>query len=207
MPVAYDSELSWAQLAADVCLCVAAGITLLLALRLRRVGREAWTVVAVGVGMLAFLAWREVELDGVLFDVHMFSFAYLLKSEQEVSLTVKLGLGIPGLLIAAGAAWWLWTHRRPIARHLGSVLRNPFVVLPVAAVVMFLVAQSLDRASSWERNFGIVLPGADEPDKRRLRNLEEILELVGAVWCLCGAIELRVNLLARGQASEQGKRS
>ncbi|MFW6133729.1 MAG: hypothetical protein ACOC8F_07510 [Planctomycetota bacterium] len=206
VPVRYDSELSWVQIVGTVCLWTAACVTGLLARRLRRAGRGDWAVVALGAGVLTFCAWRELELDAIFFKVHLFSIAYLFKPADDVPTAVKIGLGIPAVLILLGVGWWLWRHRRAIRAHLKPVLRNRFVWVLVAGGVTLVVAQVLDRADSWERRFGLVLPGAHAPEKRRLRNVEELLELAGAVWMLCAAYELRVNLLrrrdSRGSAGE-----
>ncbi len=193
--MAYDSESSWVQILTDAVLLVAATVSALPAWKLRGRGRDEWTVVALGTGMISYLAWREIEPDDLLCGVHLFSFAYLLKPDEKVPLSLKLTLGITGGLIVALICWWLVRYRREILRNLRSVLRGRWPVVLAIAAVLAITAQVLDRAESVERNFGLTLPGTHAPNKRGLRNVEEILELAAALLILCAVIESRFDLM------------
>lgn len=200
-PVAYDSESSWVQLLTDAVLLVAVLTSALLAWRMRSRGRDEWTVVAMGTGATAFLAWREIEPDNLLCGVHLFSFAYVLKPDEKVPLPVKLALGVIGGLIIVAVCWWLVRRRREILRNLLPLLRGRWPVVLATAAVLGITAQVLDRAESVERNFGVTLPGTRAPDKRGLRNVEEMLELASALLILCAVIESRFDLLAAKRRS------
>ncbi len=192
--VVFDDELSWVQLLQDTCYAAGLVIAILAACRLRRLGRGEWTVVATVAFLMFFLLMREAEPDEQIFGLpHIFSLNYLFK--RKIPLWAKLGAGIPAITILTFAAWWTWRHRVLIRAHFKPVIRRRWFVLLIAAAVLLGASQFIDRAESWSRRFGLVLPGLYEHEKQSLRNVEEIGELVGAMLVAFSMVELRINLL------------
>jgi len=198
VPVTFDDELSWVQLAQDAAYAIGLVLAILTARRLKSSGRDEWTVVALVAAGMFYCFWREAEMEEQFFHLpHMFSIAYLLKPEHKVPLWAKLTAGIPAITLMVLGAWWTWRRRRELKSNLRAVLRRRWFVVLIIAGVLLGAAQFIDRADSWRRRFGLNLPGIQEPQKRSLRNVEEIAELAGAVLVLCAMIEMRINLLAR----------
>ncbi|MHC4982262.1 MAG: hypothetical protein ACYTF6_03725 [Planctomycetota bacterium] len=204
-PVVFDSELSWVQIAQGASYAAALVVAILTARRLRRRRRGEWAVVTLVAFLMFSLLLRETEPESQLFGLpHMFSFNYFFKPEMTVR--VKLAVGIPAILMIVVAAWWTVAHRVVIKEHLPSVVRRRWLAILVAGGCLLAVSQFVDRAASWQRHFGLELPGLYEREKRRLRNVEEIVELVGAMLVMFSIVELRIGLLRgpRGGSESSG---
>jgi len=187
--VEFDRESSWMQIAQGCAYVAAMVLALRLARRLRRLGRSEWVIPAIAVAGMGCLAWREFEIDGLLFGIHFLSFSYL--GKDEIALWKKLTFAPPTIALLSLAALWLWRRRREILRQLRPVVFRPWLIAFAIGCALVLLAQVPDRARSMERRFGIVLPGAREPGRPALRNVEEIMELGGCVLILCSFMELR----------------
>jgi len=139
-----------------------------------------WVAVAFGA---SWLAWREVELDKTFFDLHAFSWRYLVRN---VPLSHKVFFATLSIGSLAAFAWYLSRHWRQFVAGLRQSWPRLPVALCAAGLVTLVVGQLWDQSVLFVSTFRTAsmdpLP-------------EEMLELVGEALLLCAVVDL--NVLAR----------
>jgi len=139
-----------------------------------------WVAVAFGA---SWLAWRELELDKTFFDLHAFSWRYLVR---RVPLSHKVFFGTLSIGSLAALAWYLNRHWRRFV----AGLRQPWPRLPIALCAAGLI--TLVFGQLWDQSVLFV-------SSFRTASMdplpEEMLELVGELLLLCAVVDL--NVLAR----------
>jgi hypothetical protein len=135
-----------------------------------------------------WLAWREIELDKHLFDLHTFSWRYLVRNVPVLHKVVFATLSIGSL---AALAWYLRRHwTRFVAGLRQSWPRVP-AALAAAGAVTLVASQLWDKGPVIQSLFSI-----SAFTSAQLESVpEEVLELVGQLLLLCAVVEL--NILAR----------
>lgn len=139
-----------------------------------------WVAVAFGA---SWLAWREVELDKTFFDLHAFSWRYLVRN---VPLSHKVFFGTLSIGSLSAFAWYLSRHWQQFLDGLRQSWPRLPVALCAAGLVTLVVGQLWDQSVLFVSAFRTAsmdpLP-------------EEIMELVGELLLLCAVVDL--NVLAR----------
>ena len=135
-----------------------------------------------------WLAWREIELDKHLFDLHTFSWRYLVRNVPVLHKVVFATLSIGSL---AALAWYLRRHwTRFVAGLRQSWPRVP-AALAAAGAVTLVASQLWDKGPVIQSLFSI-----SAFTSAQLESVpEEVLELVGQLLLLCAVVEL--NILAQ----------
>ena len=187
MPDDLGHELGPIQLCQGAVL-VAAAACLLYRLRTDGLAHRLAPVWVVAACAASYLAWRELEIDKQLFELHAFSWRYL---ARNVPLWHKVVFGTLSIGSIAGLAWYLHRHWRRFV----SGLRRPWppllVTLGVAGVLTLCAAQLWDKSYILESFLSVSAFHSDRMDPLP----EEMLELVGQLLLLSAAVEL--NVLAR----------
>ncbi len=133
-----------------------------------------------------FMLWREIELDEALLGAHAFSWKYLWGGRGNLPWANRLVLGVPSLALAAAVAWTVLRH----GRLLVATARRPEVrvglVLFVAGVVLYGIAQGCDKALGLAERHDVHVPGF-----RGGRDdfWEETIELAGAMCIFLGVLD------------------
>lgn len=138
-------------------------------------------------GLLAFaLAWREIELDEQLWHVHAFSWKYLFNASIPAS--VRWGLGIPSLLLTAGAAAYLL--RSGVRTWCGRLWawRSCGLNLVLCGLFAMAAGQLWDKGRTIARHCGIQLFQHREEIVSPNPLPEELLELIGEFLLLMGIL-------------------
>lgn len=173
-------QLTQAALLCAACLC--------LLFTWSRLGlRDPW---GPGLSMLSFLAfalaWREIELDNQLWDVHAFSWKYLW--DPTVPAAVKWGVGLPSITLTLAVAAYVL---RGGAGRLYEALRawhSPGLRLLALGVMLIVAGQFWDKGRTLAGHFGIEIFLHIDQVSNPLP--EETFELVGGMLILCGALEI-----------------
>jgi hypothetical protein len=135
-----------------------------------------------------WLAWREVEIDKHLFDLHAYSWRYFVR---DVPVLHKIVFGTLSIGSLAGFAWYLRRHWPPVVAGLRQPWPRLLTALCVAGALLLAVSQLWDKAVFIQSVFAI-----SAFSSARLEPVpEEVLELLGELLLLCAVVEL--NLLAR----------
>lgn len=166
--------LQWATLLA------ALGLLVHHLIRSRR-GGEVEPFAVLFTALVFILAWREVEVDQILFGTRAFSWARF--ADPEMPLGIKLGLYLPSLLFTLGVLAYA-VRSRPALRKV-RLRGRPFVRLLIWALALLFVSQVWDLGRSIHRHYGITLFLS--------RVVEEAIEWVGELAVLFSAIELRLE--------------
>ncbi len=134
--------------------------------------RTFWVFV---LGFAFFFFWRELDLDQEFFEDRMFSWAYLFR--DSVPLTNKVILGLPSLgLSLAWGGYMVWRGPTLVAM-LRRYNQTPSVVWGGLTLVCFGLAQIWDKATAFQRDWGIQIYDRATKDPY----IEEAFELLGAV--------------------------
>lgn len=143
------------------------------------------------------LAWREIEIDNQIWDVHAFSWKFLF--EPELPLPAKIGLAVPGILLPIGVAFAVL--RRPLREILATMSSCPGATkLIVWGLSLLAVSQLWDKGRTIARHWGwtMFLHLREEPNPLP----EETLELLGEMFVLCAAVAF-VRKVTRMNAPSQ----
>jgi hypothetical protein len=145
-----------------------------------------WVTAAFG---LFLLAWREVELDMHYFQLHAFSWKYLLDEGRPVALKLIFGtVSIGSLVLMAG---YLFAHRSRFVAGLFQRWPALLIALVAAGALTLVISQLWDKGELIHRYFGLAAF-----QSARLEPIqEEMLELLGELLLLLAVVEL--NILAR----------
>jgi hypothetical protein len=144
-----------------------------------------WVVAASCAG---WLAWREIELDKHLFDLHAFSWRYF---GRDLPLMRKVVFGVFSIGALAAFAWYVRRHWQPLASGLRQPWPRLVTALGAAGVLILGVSQLWDKAAFLEEFLAL-----SAFRSAKLEPLpEEMLELIGQQLLLYAVVEL--NVLAR----------
>ena len=181
-PEDMGQELGPIQLA-QAAVLVAAAAGLLFRLHADGVAHRLGPLWVTMAAVAGWLAWRELEIDKHLFDLHAFSWRYL---ARDVPLLHKVVFGTFSIGSLALFAWYVHRHRRRIIAGVRQRWPRLPVALAVAGVSTLVVAQLWDQS--------VLLVSAFKT--ATLEPLpEELLELAGEFLLLSAVME--INVLAR----------
>lgn len=141
--------------------------------------------------LLFFLAWREIEIDNLIWRVHAFSWKYLIN--PDVSLGVKLGLGTPSIGLALALVVYLIPRAAAAIRLALTRRRAASLWLLLTGLGFLAISQLWDKATSIARHFGVTAFLSNSRDPLP----EETLELVGELALLFCVIEFAKECAAR----------
>jgi|GEM_PF-3499361 len=198
------SELGPLQLAQAAVLTLAC---LLLVVRLSRRGlrNPASPALAVLATLLFAFAWREIEIDNELWNVHAFSWKYLWS--KDVPWTVKCGLGIPSLgLVIALTTYLLRTGPQRLLASLSQVCRQGVCLLLVGIAAMG-IGQLWDKGRTIAKHCGIDHFMHSELETSPNPLPEETLELVGELLLLFAALEILRDEKRRHAEAQTARRT
>jgi hypothetical protein len=141
-----------------------------------------WVTAALGA---CYLVWREIEIDKILFNLHVFSWRYLVR---DVPIAHKIFFATVSIGSLAGFAWYL---RRNWQRFVRGV-RQRWPLLPAAlgaaGMVTLVVAQLWDKSAFLQSIFSVSAFRSAKMEPVP----EEMLELVAQLLLLCAVVELNV---------------